>query len=136
MCYRHRTGAKENWLHSPALNSKPAKKAAPNPRGGRKQPVQPIKIIGINKLGTLLSSQTTDASEILGKTMICFSFLFAAVFLYSISSGPCLAIRDNSRLPFHPAGRTRAKAPAFRVGALGTGRITRMFLVGFGRPAR
>ncbi|MBO0897623.1 hypothetical protein, partial [Arthrobacter sunyaminii] len=56
------------------LNSKPAKKAAPNPRGGRKQPVQPIKIIGINKLGTLLSSQTTDASEILGKTKNVFLF--------------------------------------------------------------
>ncbi|MFJ7749673.1 hypothetical protein ACIQXM_06920, partial [Arthrobacter sp. NPDC097144] len=34
------------------------------------------------------------------------------------------------------SGRTRAKAPAFRVGALGTGRITRMFLVGFGRHAQ
>ncbi|WP_341394733.1 hypothetical protein, partial [Arthrobacter sp. G119Y2] len=57
------------------------------PTGWAEEPVQPIKIIGINKLGTLLSSQTTDASEILGKTMNCFSFLFAAVFLYSISSG-------------------------------------------------
>ena len=113
MCYRHKTGAKENWLHSPALNSKPAKKAVPNPRGGRKQPVQPIKIIGINKLGTLLSSQTTDASEILGKTFECFSFLFAAVFLYSISSGPYLAIRGNSRRLLHFVRLSPRQSPGF-----------------------
>ncbi|MGX1159092.1 hypothetical protein RKD54_000001, partial [Pseudarthrobacter sp. SLBN-100] len=40
---------------------KPAVKTRPHHRGGRIQPKQPInKTIGINKLGTLLSSQTTD----------------------------------------------------------------------------
>jgi hypothetical protein len=40
---------------------KPAVKTKPNPRGGQAWPKQPInKTIGINKLGTLLSSQTTD----------------------------------------------------------------------------
>jgi hypothetical protein len=40
---------------------KPAVKTKPTPRGGRAWPKQPInKTIGINKLGTLLSSQTTD----------------------------------------------------------------------------
>jgi hypothetical protein len=44
-----------------AQNLKPAVKTRPNPRGGQAQPKQPInKTIGINKLGTLLSSQTTD----------------------------------------------------------------------------
>jgi hypothetical protein len=40
---------------------KPAVKTRPHHRGGMTQPKQPInKTIGINKLGTLLSSQTTD----------------------------------------------------------------------------
>jgi hypothetical protein len=43
---------------------KPAVKTKPNPRGGQAWPKQPInKTIGINKLGTLLSSQTTDTFE-------------------------------------------------------------------------
>ncbi|MFF2822828.1 hypothetical protein ACFVRV_07225, partial [Arthrobacter koreensis] len=52
------------------------------------QPIQPIKIIGINKLGTLLSSQTTGTSGLLGKpfpqgehlfsfrTAVCFTSIF------------------------------------------------------------
>jgi hypothetical protein len=40
---------------------KPAVKTKPHHRGGTIWPKQPInKTIGINKLGTLLSSQTTD----------------------------------------------------------------------------
>jgi hypothetical protein len=40
---------------------KPAVKTKPHPRNGQAWPKQPInKTIGINKLGTLLSSQTTD----------------------------------------------------------------------------
>ncbi|WP_205754655.1 hypothetical protein, partial [Pseudarthrobacter sp. NamE2] len=40
------------------------------------RPIQPIhKTIGINKLGTLLSSQTTDTFEYFGnKIRICFAF--------------------------------------------------------------
>ncbi|WP_364398051.1 hypothetical protein, partial [Pseudarthrobacter sp. LMD1-1-1.1] len=44
-----------------AQNLKPAKNTKPHHRGGTIRQIQPITyIIGINKLGTLLSSQTTD----------------------------------------------------------------------------
>src|SRR6476469_11094430 len=44
-----------------AHNVKPAKNPKPHHRGGTIRQIQPITyIIGINKLGTLLSSQTTD----------------------------------------------------------------------------
>jgi hypothetical protein len=50
-----------------AQNLKPAVKTMPS-TGWTTRPKQPInKTIGINKLGTLLSSQTTDTFEYLSK---------------------------------------------------------------------
>ncbi|WP_364401440.1 hypothetical protein, partial [Pseudarthrobacter sp. LMD1-1-1.1] len=47
-----------------AQNLKPAKNTKPHHRGGTIRQIQPITyIIGIDKLGTLLSSQTTDTFE-------------------------------------------------------------------------
>ncbi|MDN3481266.1 hypothetical protein QMA10_04925, partial [Arthrobacter sp. APC 3897] len=81
----------------------------------RKQPVQPIKIIGINKLGTLLSSQTTDASEILGKTMNvflfsslqCFFILFHPDRIWQFGVFP----KRASYCPADPAQKPRLSAP-------------------------
>jgi hypothetical protein len=48
---------------------KPAVKTRPHHRGGTIRPKQPInKTTGINKLGTLLSSQTTDTIRIIPGT--------------------------------------------------------------------
>ncbi|MBG0739389.1 hypothetical protein IV500_08300 [Paeniglutamicibacter antarcticus] len=44
-----------------ALNSKPAKKIVTHHKRGKQQQSQPIKKSVSTKLGTLLSSQTTDA---------------------------------------------------------------------------
>ncbi|MEK0154372.1 hypothetical protein, partial [Arthrobacter oryzae] len=56
-----------------------------HPRGGQTWPKQPInKTIGINKLGTLLSSQTTDTFEYFSN-----NYLNSSEFFVIISSLRC-----------------------------------------------
>ncbi|MFF2607326.1 hypothetical protein, partial [Arthrobacter koreensis] len=68
------------------------------------QPIQPIKIIGINKLGTLLSSQTTGTSGLLGKPFPQGEYLFSfrtAVCFTSIFHPDRFSNSVNS-VEFHP----------------------------------
>ncbi|WP_460432909.1 hypothetical protein, partial [Arthrobacter tumbae] len=60
-----------------AQNSKPAKKPA-TPRGEMTSKSTNQKTIGINKHGTLLSSQTTEAIHILCKVFIYISVLLCS----------------------------------------------------------
>ncbi|WP_307362935.1 hypothetical protein, partial [Pseudarthrobacter niigatensis] len=68
-----------------AQNLKPAKNTKPHHRGGTIRQIQPITyIIGINKLGTLLSSQTTDTPG----TTQTLTFRIAPEQLFKLTRSP------------------------------------------------
>jgi len=108
---RHNTHHRENGKKRAAQNLKPAKNTKPHHRGGTIRQFQPInKTIGINKLGTLLSSQTTEAFEYFLKQFILFriSSLRCLQLISFISTLQIRIFIRNSPVKVNPPSKIRA----------------------------